>query len=304
VPISILLGSGLGLVLFDDLNVFDAAVLGTILAATDATLGKAMVTNPAVPDRLREGLIVESGLNDGFCVPVLFVFIALELGSEASVGDGLVLKLLAQELGVGALVGLSVAAVGAFLMRRSARVGWIDPVWSQITTGALALTCFAMAQSLHVSGYIASFTGGLLFGHLMRGETSHLVEPAEGIGEVLALLTWFLFGSAVVGQAFSHFSWTIALYALLSLTAVRMLPVYLCMAGSGESPRARWFMGWFGPRGMASIVFAIIVLDEGLKNAEFIALVVACTVLLSLVLHGISAWKYANWLGRREPDHS
>ncbi len=303
-PMSILLGFGLALVLFDVLTVFEAAILGTMLAATDAALGKAVVTNPVVPDRLREGLNVESGLNDGLCVPILFVFIALELGSETALGEGLILKLLAEELGVGVLVGLLVAAAGAYLMRYSARIGWIDPVWSQITTGALALSCFAIAQSLHGSGYIASFTGGLLFGHLLRKETAHLIEPAEGIAEVLALLTWFLFGSAVVGQAFSKFTWTIGLYAVLTLTVVRMLPVYLSMTGSGESARARWFLGWFGPRGMASIVFAIIVLDEGLTNAEFMALVVVCTVLMSLVLHGITAWKYANWLGLHETDHS
>lgn len=303
-PLSILFGFGLTLVLFDVLSVFEAAILSTMLAATDAALGKAVVTNPEVPDRLREGLNVESGLNDGLCVPILFVFVALELGSEKAIGEGLIMTLLAEELGIGLLIGLSVAAAGAWLMRYAARLGWNDPVWHQITTGALALTCFAFAQSLHGSGYIASFTGGLLFGHLVRKEAAHLLEPAEGVAEVLALLTWFMFGSAVVGQIFNQFTWAIALYAALSLTAVRMLPVYLSMAGSGESPRARWFMGWFGPRGLASIVFAIIVLDEGLENAALMSLVVACTVLMSLVLHGVTAWKYAQWLGPREQDRT
>lgn len=303
-PLSILCGFGLGLVLFDVLSVYEAAILATMLAATDAALGKAVVTNPEVPDRLREGLNVESGLNDGLCVPILFVFMALELGSEKAIGEGLILKLLAEELGLGLLAGLSVATAGAWLMRYAEGLGWIDPVWRQITTGALALTCFAFAQSLHGSGYIAAFTGGLLFGHLARKEMPHLIEPAEGVAEVLALVTWFLFGAAVVGQVFSQFTRTIALYAALSLTVVRMLPVYLAMTGSGESPRARWFMGWFGPRGMASIVFAIIVLDEGLENAALMSLVVVCTVLMSLVLHGVTAWKYAHWLGPREQDRS
>ncbi len=303
-PLSILAGFGLALVLFDVLTVYEAAILGTMLAATDAALGKAVVTNKAVPDRLREGLNVESGLNDGLCVPVLFVFVALEVGSEASIGEGLIMRLLAEEIGVGLLTGLSVAVTGAYLMRYADRLGWSDPVWSQITTAAMALTCFATAQSLDGSGYIASFSGGLLFGHLAKKETAHLVQPAEGIGEVLALLTWFLFGAAVVGQVFDQFTWSIVLYALLSLTVVRMLPVYLCMAGSGQSPRARWFIGWFGPRGLASIVFAIIVIDEGLDHAGLMSLVVVCTVLLSLVLHGITAVRYAKWFGLHEKDHS
>lgn len=288
-PGAIVLGFILALLMFDALTVWEAAMLATMLAATDAALGKAVVTNKAVPARLREGLNVESGLNDGLCVPILFLFIALELATGESAERGLGLTLLAEELGIGLLVGVGVTAAGAGLLRICWRRGWVSDVWVQMTTAALALSCFAVAQSLHGSGYIAAFTGGMLFGYIARKETHRLVHAAEGIGETLALLTWMLFGIAVLGDVLDRLTWQVAVYALLSLTLVRMLPNYLALAGSGESSASRLFLGWFGPRGLASIVFAIIVLQEGVPGAELIALVVACTVVMSLILHGVTA---------------
>ena len=299
-PGSIALGFGLALVMFDVLTVFEAAMLGTMLAATDAALGKAVVTNTSVPARLREGLNVESGLNDGLCVPILFVFIALEMGSEAGVGEGLVMKLLAEELGIGVLVGVGTAAIGTWLLRVCWKMGWVTEVWVQVTVVALAVSCFALAQSLHGSGYIAAFTGGMLFGFLVKEDKHELLLGSEGIGETLALLTWLLFGYAVIGQLFGQFTWQVFTYALLSLTVVRMVPVFLSLTGSGESVQSRLFLGWFGPRGLASIVFAIIVLDNDLPGAEFIALVVTCTVFVSLILHGVTANPLANWIARKE----
>ena len=303
-PSAIALGFGLALVMFDVLTVFEAAMLGTMLAATDAALGKAVVSNTSVPARLREGLNVESGLNDGLCVPILFVFVALELSTEGRVTDGLVMELLARELGIGLLVGLGLAAVGTWLLGVCWRLGWVTKVWIQVTIVALAISCYALAQSLHGSGYIAAFTGGMLFGYLAKDKSHELLLGAEGIGETLALLTWLLFGSAVIGQVFGKFTWQVFVYALLSLTVVRMLPIFLSMAGSGEAAYSRLFLGWFGPRGLASIVFAIIVLDKGIPGGEFIALVVTCTVFLSLVLHGVTANPLANWIARKEASGS
>jgi NhaP-type Na+/H+ or K+/H+ antiporter len=299
-PGAIVLGFILALAMFDALTVWEAAMLATMLAATDAALGKAVITNKAVPARLREGLNVESGLNDGLCVPILFLFIALELATGESAERGLGLTLLAEELGIGLLVGVGVTAAGARLLRICWRRGWVSDVWVQMTTVALALSCFAVAQSLHGSGYIAAFTGGMLFGYIARDETHRLVHAAEGIGETLALLTWMLFGIAVVGDVLDQLTWQVAVYALLSLTLVRMLPNYLALAGSGESSASRLFLGWFGPRGLASIVFAIIVLQEGVPGAELIALVVACTVVLSLILHGVTAKPLSQWIAESE----
>lgn len=299
-PGSIALGFVLALAMFDVLTVLEAAMLGTMLAATDAALGKAVVANTAVPDRLREGLNVESGLNDGLCVPILFVFIALEIGAEAGIEEGLIVTLLAEELGIGLLVGLGAAFVGSWLLGICAKHGWVTEVWIQVTVVALAVCCFALAQNLHGSGYIAAFSGGMLFGHLAGKHKHELLLSPEAIGETLALLTWLMFGYAIIGQVFGQFTWPVILYAVLSLTVVRMVPVFLSLAGSGESVPSRLFLGWFGPRGLASIVFVIIVLDNQLPGAEFMALVVTCTVFFSLVLHGVTANVLANKMARHE----
>lgn len=294
-PGVILLGFGSALVLFDFLTLFEAAILGTILAATDAALGKAVVTDKRLPGWIREGLNAESGLNDGLCVPILLIFIALALDTAGKVAPILVVV---QELGIGLAVGLGVTFVGAQLLRHCLRLGWVTEIWRQVTIGALALACFSIAQEMHGSGYIAAFSGGLLFGYMMSDVKHDFVLAAEGIGETLAMMTWLLFGIAVVGEVIGTVTWQIMVYAVLSLTVIRMLPIYLSLSGTGSTLKDRLFLGWFGPRGLASIVFAIIVLDSELPGAEFIALVVIVTVFLSLIAHGISAKPMTEWLLR------
>ena len=298
-PITIGLGTILALLIFDQLTIYQAAILGTMLAATDAALGKAVITNKSVPSRVRESLNFESGLNDGLCVPVLLLFIALALGSQQGEGTSMAFILVAEELGIGLAVGLVLAGVGYGLLRWCHEHGWITEVWVQITSVALAISCFAVAHSLHGSGYIAAFSGGILFGFLSK-ETHKLVHPAEGIGETLALLTWFIFGAAVIGQSFGEFTWKMLAYALLSLTVIRMLPIFLSLTGTGERASTKLFLGWFGPRGLASIVFAIVVANEGVPEARFLAMIVVLTVLLSLISHGISANPLARRIGRIE----
>ncbi len=299
-PGVIALGFGFAVLMFSGLSLFEAAILATMLAATDAALGRAVVTNKAVPARIREGLNVESGLNDGICVPVLLFFIALSVGGEHGGSSTSVLLLLAEELGIGMAVGLGLALVGTSSLRWCMKQGWVTSTWIQVTIVALAIASFATAQSLHGSGYIAAFAGGMLFGFLARDATHNLVLAAEGTGETLALMTWVLFGAMVIGPALKLFSWGVLAYALLSLTVIRVVPIFLSLAGTGESVSSRLFLGWFGPRGLASIVFAIIVINAEVPRGEFLALVVTCTVLLSLVAHGISANPLAEWFGRRE----
>jgi len=296
-PGVIVLGFGLALVLLDVLSVYEAAILGTILAATDAALGKAVITDKRLPTWVREGLNAESGLNDGLCVPVLFIFIALALNAA---GEGVSeigpLMVVLQELGIGLAVGLGMTFVGGHLLRISLKLGWVTEIWTQVTVAALALACYALAQELHGSGYIAAFSGGLLFGHLLKDAKHKFILAAEGVGETLAMLTWLLFGAVVVSKAVGFVSWQVLVYALLSLTIVRVLPIFLSLAGTGATVKDRLFLGWFGPRGLASVVFAVIVLDSGLPGAESISLVVALTVFLSLIAHGFSAKPMSAWL--------
>ena len=289
-PLTIVLGFGVGVLLVDSLSLFTIALLATMLAPTDAALGKAVVTNESVPDEIRQGLNVESGLNDGICVPILFVFLALALDKAGDAGPWtLAIKLVVEEIGIGLAVGLLLTLAAAKLLKTALRRKWLTPTWIQIPVVALALSCFAVAQLLGGSGFIAAFSGGLLFGALAKTERDQFLLAAEGSGDTLALITWVIFGSAVVGQAVGHFSWLILIYALLSLTVIRMLPVFVALAGSGISTEGKLFIGWFGPRGLASIVFAVIVLDSKLPNADLVAMTVTCTIILSIIAHGISA---------------
>jgi NhaP-type Na+/H+ or K+/H+ antiporter len=297
-PMIIGMGFLVGVMVFDALGVFEVAALATMLAATDAALGRAVVTNDKVPKRLREALNLESGLNDGICVPFLLLFIALALGESEGSYTGLAFRLLAEEIGIGLAVGLGVTYAGGLLLRSSHAHGWLTDVWRQVTVVGLSIGSFALAQTLHGSGYIAAFTGGLLFGALSREKTHGLIRSAEGIGETLALATWVLFGASLVGQTWAHFTWEVLVYAVLSLTVVRMLPIYLSLWGTGLHARSKLFLGWFGPRGLASIVFAVIVLGHDLPGGELLAHTVVCTVLLSVVLHGVTANVFSRKIGR------
>lgn len=305
-PGTIFLGTVAAIFLFDGLSIAEAAILGTMLAATDAALGKAVVTNPSVPARLREGLNIESGLNDGLCVPFLLFFIAIAAGSveHGAGGAGMALQLVAEELGIGLAIGIVVSLLGAILIRWSLSKGWIAAVWMQVTPVAMALTCFAIAQSVHGSGYIAAFSGGLTFGLMAKSKTHELVHAAEGVGETLALVTWMLFGAIVVGYAYEHFTFSMFIYVGFSLTLVRMIPIYLSFAGSEEKAPARLFLGWFGPRGLASVVFAIIVINSDVPNDGLLAMVVVLAVLCSLVLHGMSASPLAQRIAAIESDRT
>jgi sodium/hydrogen antiporter len=182
-PGVITLGFIVAFLLFDELSIFEAAILGTMLAATDAALGQAVITNRSVPARIREGLNVESGLNDGLCVPILLVFIALAEGVNAGGGGTtLALELVVKELGIGIAIGLVLAAVGSWLIRIYAQRDWITDTWVQVTVVALAIAAFSIARNLHGSGYIAAFVGGLLFGHLARDGCMSSNESGTELG--------------------------------------------------------------------------------------------------------------------------
>jgi NhaP-type Na+/H+ or K+/H+ antiporter len=298
-PLVILLGVAFGYYLFPGITLFELCILATILAATDAALGKGVVTNEDVPSRVREGLNAESGLNDGLAVPVLFTFLALASGGEGQEGSSLALGLVVRELGIGLAVGIGLTLIASSLASWCHRQGWFSDIWTQVFVVGLALACFATAQSLHGSGYIAAFVGGLLFGNLAGSSTHKLVHSAEGIGEMLAMATWVIFGAIVVGQAWMGLTWQVLVYSLLSLTVIRVLPMVLSLTGSGESMESKLFLGWFGPRGLASIVFVIIVATYHLSGFETIAHTVACTVTLCVLAHGLTANAWARGFGRR-----
>jgi NhaP-type Na+/H+ or K+/H+ antiporter len=289
-PLTILLGFGVGVLLFEKLGLLEIAVLATMLAPTDAALGKAVVTNQSVPADIRESLNVESGLNDGICVPILLLFLDLASGTVSESGASMPgLKLVAEEIGIGLAAGVGLTLAAAGLLKRCTDLGWVGDTWRQLTVMALGVSCFAVAQALGGSGFIAAFCGGLMFGWVTKRDKHVLLTAAEGSGNALALITWVLFGAAVIGHAASDLTWQVLLYALLSLTVVRMLPVYLALTGTRLRTDEKLFTGWFGPRGLASIVFGVIVFDRHLPGAGTIVMTVVSTIVLSVLAHGLSA---------------
>jgi NhaP-type Na+/H+ or K+/H+ antiporter len=299
-PLTIVAGLAAGYLIFDDLTFFEVALLATMLAPTDAALGQAVVTNETVPSSVRESLNVESGLNDGICVPVLLIFLALATGQvSGSETASLVASLPLQAIGIGAGVGILAAIVGGLVLKQSQIRGWISGAWMQIPIIALAMFCFGLAQWLGGSGFISCFAGGLVFGGLTKQHKQEVLEGAEGAGNLFSLLTWFTFGAIVLGKGFQLASWEVVVYALLSLTVIRILPVLLCLIGVAARLDTKLFIGWFGPRGLASVVFIVMVLQENLPGSETLSAVVVWTVTLSIIAHGISAVPLAKAYGQR-----
>jgi NhaP-type Na+/H+ or K+/H+ antiporter len=164
---------------------------------------------------------------------------------------------------------------------------------------ALAMFCFALSQWLGGSGFIGCFVGGLIFGGLTQSHEvkERLLSGAEGAGNLLSMLTWFVFGAVVFGKGLQDVSWQVIGYALMSLTVVRILPVMLCLVGVKMRMDSKLFVGWFGPRGLASIVFLVMVLKEELPGSHTLSAVVVWTVGLSIIAHGLSAVPLARIYG-------
>jgi NhaP-type Na+/H+ or K+/H+ antiporter len=298
-PLCIALGAWTGTVIFPGLGLFDVCLLATMLAATDAALGKGVVTNQAVPERVREGLNAESGLNDGLAVPFLFMFLALATGAtHPDQSTELAVKLVLKEIGIGIAVAVVLVNIAVPMLRFARDHGWITDIWRQIPVVTLSLACFAVAQALHGSGFIASFVGGLIFGYFARERTHALVLAGEGIAELLAMLTWVIFGAVMVGQYWAIMTWDVLIYSLLSLTIIRMVPMLLALIGTDEIFETRLFLAWFGPRGLASIVFLIIVGGSDLPSKSLMIQTVTCTITLCVIAHGLSANIWANRLAR------
>jgi len=306
-PLTIAAGVAAGALIFDSLSLLEIALLATMLAPTDAALGQAVVTNESVPDSVRESLNVESGLNDGICVPVLLIFLALASGNAGSdEATSLIIRLPLEAIGIGAGVGVVLALVGSSLVKFCGARGWIRGAWTRIPVITLAMFCFALSQLLGGSGFIGTFVGGMLFGGLIRNHKvkDRLMGGAEGVGNLMSLLTWFVFGALAFGKGLENVSGPVILYAVLSLTIVRMVPVLVSLIGVKMRFDSKLFLAWFGPRGLASIVFIVIVLEDNLPGSNTLVAVVTWTIVLSIIAHGISAVPFANKYARRVADRN
>ena len=306
-PLTIVLGTLAAAVIFDQMTLWEAVIVGVVLAPTDAALGQAVVTDPGVPARIRQGLNVESGLNDGICVPLLFAAVAAADVESHISGGSSALRLVAEEIGYGVLGGVAAGLLIAGIVIYAGRRDLIAGPWRQVIPAAGAALAYGSAAALGGSGFIAAFTAGIVFRGVLGRDPEEMNLLTEEVAGVLNGVTFLLFGAILLGPALGDLSWSLALYAVLSLTIVRMVPVALATWGSGARPPTVGFLGWFGPRGLASIVFAVIVVEEShLPQEHLITLAIYLTVGLSVFAHGLTASplakRYARWYSSQSPD--
>ena len=297
-PLTIGLGTLLALALFGGMSIWLALLVGAALAPTDAALGAGMMVNPAVPARIRRLLNVESGLNDGIATPFVLVAIAGAQTAEHAHGTGPG-KAVA-ELVVGLLIGVVVGSAGGWLIRLANRRDWAAEGFAGSAVLGLAICAYASALALHGNGFIAAFTGGLAYGAVSGRGGARLVPFVEETGALVSLLVWLSFGAVAVVVALQGLTWQVVVYAVLSLTVIRMVPTALALAGVRLGRPAVVLVGWFGPRGLASVVFALLALEEiGEPVASQAVAVITVTVLLSVLAHGVSADPLARRFGPR-----
>ena len=299
-PLTMAFGMLAALPLFPGMNLWLIAVMAFILSPTDAALGQAVVTSEKVPPNLRDAIGVESGLNDGIALPPIMACLAA-LGAAA--GTHLDLSywghFALKQIVYGPLAGSLVGWVGGVLIDRSARRGWMNPVFQRLAAIALALLCYSLAEQLGGNGFIAAFFGGLMLGAQTHAVRERIQEFGEAEGQLLCLFVFLIFGMVMVPAVWKYWDASAFVYALLSLTVIRMLPVALCLRGTRMDLPTVGFIGWFGPRGIASILYALILIGEiGAAGHERVLSVIALTVLISVFAHGLSAVPFSTLYGR------
>ena len=308
-PLTIVAGALAAALIFDQMTLGEAVILAVILAPTDAALGQAVVTDPRVPSRIRQGLNVESGLNDGICVPLLFAAVAAaDVGSHISEGRSAG-TLLLEEIGYGIIGGVAAGLLIGAVIVHAGRRGLIEGAWRQVIPAAGAALAYGTADALGGSGFIAAFVAGMVFRGVIKRDPEDLNRLTEEVGSVLNGVTFVLFGAILLGPALGDLSWELILYAVLSLTVLRIVPVMIGMLGTHARLPTLEFLGWFGPRGLASIVFAVIVIEESqLPHEHLIVLAIYLTVGLSVFAHGLTAAplanRYASWFERQARDEA
>lgn len=298
-PLAVVAGTLLATQIFPSLLFWEAALLAALLAPTDAALGQSVVSAKAVPVRIRQAINVESGLNDGIALPAVLLFAALA-GAESDVSEASEwIRFVLFQLGLGPLIGVIAGLAGARLLDVAAERGSVDSSFQGIGILSLALLTYVSAELIGGNGFIAAFVGGMVFGKNIRHPCTFLFEFMETEGQLLMLITFLIFGAALLPEALEHLSPAIFLYAVLSLTIIRMVPIALSLIGTRLSVPTQLFLGWFGPRGLASILFVLLILEESdLPHHDKLLSITVITVALSIVLHGVTAAPFASWYGK------
>jgi NhaP-type Na+/H+ or K+/H+ antiporter len=298
-PLTIAAGAITAAIVLHDVTWAEAAVVAIVLAPTDAALGQAVVTNKQLPSPIRQGLNVESGLNDGLCVPLLAIALAVAQADAGQFTDAHAVTVVVKAIGWGLVGGVVAGVVAAQLVRLSRSRGWIESHWLEVVPVVAAAGAFGIADSRGGSGFIAAFVGGALYGRL-AGRAADPAAFSEELGGLLSGLTFIVFGTAVLAAFWTQIRFAYVLYAVLSLTVVRMIPVAVAMLGSHARAPTVLFLGWFGPRGLASIVFGVVIVEaSGLPHTTELVITITVTVAVSVFVHGVSAAplarRYASW---------
>jgi NhaP-type Na+/H+ or K+/H+ antiporter len=299
-PLTMILGAVAAAVMFGQLGIWEAAVLAVILAPTDASLGQSVVENRKVPVRIRQALNIESGLNDGFAMPFLILAVSLAVSSEIQIGTGYYLGIAVSQIVFGILAGAVVGFLGAHYIAWGRRSGWMSLGFEKINWLAMVLLSFGAAELVGGNGFIAAFVFGITSGNVISARQMKRVDEfAEVENTLLMLVTYMIFGMVMLIPALEQINPMIVLYAVMSLTLVRMLPVGISLIGTKMRPLTVLFLGWFGPRGIASILYVLTVLEtEELIAKETIFTIAMITVFFSVMAHGISAAPLADWYGK------
>ena len=301
-PLTIALGTGLAMLLFPSaLNPWEAAALATILAPTDAALGQAVVNSRRVPASIRQAINVESGLNDGICLPFLLLFLALAEESERATDALYWLTFGGRQIVFGAGLGIAVGYFGSKLVTKSLQRQWMNESFEDLSVLGLAFLAYTGADMIGGNGFIAAFCAGLVSGNVTSEAVRQtLYDFGEAEGQLLTLLTFLLYGAVMVVPSLGQATWQMWAYAIGSLTVIRMLGVAISTIGSKLQPISVLFIGWFGPRGIASIVYGLSILDEdNLSGSDTMFNTMAVAVFLSIFAHGLTAFPGANWYGKK-----
>lgn len=301
-PLTMIAGTLLAYALFSEMGLWAAAILGIVLTPTDAGLGQAVVTNRLVPVRIRQALNIESGLNDGIAMPFLVLAIALALASERPMPDGSFIVLALSEITLGLVAGVVVGFITVYFIGWGERSGWMSTASQKVASMTLIILAYTLAEMIGGNGFIAAFCMGATAGNLKHDDDKPFAairEYSEVEVQVLMMVTFILFGSVMLPPALDRITVEIIVYVVLSLTLVRMIPVAISLIGSKVRPRTMLFLGWFGPRGIASIIYIFTVFDaEMILGRNLIYDVAMLTVFVSILAHGVSAAPLASRYGR------
>ena len=302
-PLTVVLGGLIANYLFPSIGLWQAVLLAAILAPTDAALGQSVVSNIKVPIRIRQTLNIESGLNDGFVLPLVLILAFLAVMSGSS--DQNWVKFVSLQLIFGPLVGAAIGYVGAVMLSHAEEKKWVTEIGTGLASLAIAIAAYTGAEAVHGNGFIAAFIAGLCFGNTFKKESQFFFEFAEAQSHLLTTFTFLMFGAVLLPSILPVIEWRHLVYALLSLTLVRMLPVAISLIGSGIKPVTYLFLGWFGPRGLASVLFALLILQQSdIANKEQVLIVTFLTVALSVLLHGITAAPFARIYAEKISAHT